>query len=328
MISITKDRFPSKAFNLMKRREFLQQSLLGAAGSLLPWDTLAATPVINRSKGRKLTILHTNDTHSRIEPFPNDGSRNAGQGGAARRASLISQIRQQEPNVLLLDSGDIFQGTPYFNYFGGELEFKLMSRMGYDAATLGNHDFDNGLEGLQRQLPHAQFPFLIANYDFSRTDLKDRFQPFKVFDKAGLKVGVFGLGIELKGLVSDKNFGSTVYHDPIASAREMVSQLQSQHCDLIICLSHLGYRYDNDKVSDHTLAQQVDGIDLILGGHTHTFLDQPTLLQSPNGREVVVNQVGWAGLRLGRIDFDFQPGGKQKKVTATSLLIGPENKFG
>jgi 5'-nucleotidase len=307
----------------MRRRDFLQQSLLATATFLLPWDG-AAWATQSKKSPRRLTILHTNDMHSRIEPFPNDGSPNAGLGGMARRASMISQIRKQDPDVLLLDSGDIFQGTPYFNFFGGELEFKLMSRMGYDAATLGNHDFDNGLEGLDRQLPHAGFPFLIANYDFSNTILKNRFQPYRIFDRAGLKIGVFGLGIELQGLVLEKNHGNTRYLDPIATARLMVAELQRQGCHMIICLSHLGYQYDTDKVSDHTLAQQVDGIDLILGGHTHTFLDQPTVLKSPNGREVVVNQASWAGLRLGRIEYVFLPREKWAKVTGTSLLIGDE----
>lgn len=310
----------------MKRRDFLQQSLLTTATFLLPWDGAGrATPL--KKSPRKLTILHTNDTHSRIEPFPSDDIRNAGMGGMARRATLINQIRQQEPNLLLFDSGDIFQGTPYFNYFGGELEFKLMSRMGYDAATLGNHDFDNGLEGLARQLPHATFSFVSANYDFSNTLLKDRFQPYRIFHRAGLKIGVFGLGIDLNGLLPEKSYDRVRYLDPIATARLVVAELRRLECDMIICLSHLGYQYTSDQVSDHTLAQQVDGIDLILGGHTHTFLDQPTLLKSPGGQEVVVNQAGWAGLRMGRIDYVFLPRARGVQVSGTSLLIGDEKNF-
>ena len=123
----------------------------------------------------------------------------------AQRAGLINSIREKEDHVLLLDAGDIFQGTPYFNFYGGELEFKLMSTMKYDAATLGNHDFDNGLIGLKKQLPFAKFPFLIANYDFSKTILKDKFNPYKIFNKGGIKIGVFGIGIELEGLVP-KNY--------------------------------------------------------------------------------------------------------------------------
>lgn len=304
---------------MQSRREFLQKSLAGAAfvglGGL-PIDLLAGT-----KEGIKLTILHTNDMHSRIEPFPNDGRNHAGTGGMARRAALIEKIRKEEEHVLLLDAGDIFQGTPYFNFYGGELEFKLMSEMRYDAATLGNHDFDNGLEGLEKQLPNAKFPFIIANYDFSRTLLKDRFQPYKIFQKGKLKVGVFGLGIELQGLVPDKLFGQTVYQDPIAVAKEIVQELQRQRCDLIICLSHLGFKYDGQKVSDHTLASEVSGIDLIIGGHTHTFLDQPVVIKNSEGAEVLINQVGWAGINVGRIDYTFYPKSGRKSVSGLALAV-------
>ena len=204
------------------RREFLRNSLLGTAGLTvlggLANSAAAASTASTAKLPLKLTILHTNDMHSRIEPFPDNGGQWAGLGGMARRAALIKDIRAQEPNVLLLDSGDIFQGTPYFNFFGGELEYKLMSQMGYDASTLGNHDFDNGLDGLQRQLPNATFPFLIANYDFSKTPLAGRFAPYKVFEKQGIRIGVFGIGIELSGLVADKNFGQTGYLDPVAES--------------------------------------------------------------------------------------------------------------
>jgi 5'-nucleotidase len=302
----------------MHRREFIQKTLAGVALAGLSGvgtDLLAAAPV-------RLTILHTNDMHSRIEPFPDDGRKHGGTGGMARRAALIKQVRQQEEHVLLLDAGDIFQGTPYFNFFGGELEFKMMSDMGYDVATLGNHDFDNGLPGLEKQLPHAKFPFITANYDFSKTILKDRFQPYKVFARGPLKIGVFGLGIELAGLVPDKLYAETVYQDPVPVAREMVQELRRQRCDLIICLSHLGYKYNNpEAVSDHVLARQVEGIDLIIGGHTHTFLEKPTELTGPEGKPVLINQVGWAGINLGRIDFEFQRGRRKKNTDASVLNV-------
>ncbi|MDX5438378.1 MAG: metallophosphatase, partial [Pontibacter sp.] len=275
----------------MRRRDFLKTTAVGAAGiSVLgvPFSAEAAQ-VIN------LTILHTNDQHSRIDPLPNDGRKYGGMGGMARRASLLEQIRKQEPNVLLLDCGDIWQGTPYFNFFGGELEYKLMSQMKYDAATLGNHDFDNGLKGLEKMLPYASFPFLSANYDFSNTILKNQFAPYKIFEKQGIKIGVFGLGIELAGLVSKNNYGETLYLDPVATAREMVQELrQHQKCNLVVCLSHLGYKYEDGKIDDVTLAREVEGIDLILGGHTHTFLDQPELIRHASGHETLVNQVGWS----------------------------------
>ncbi|RSK45734.1 bifunctional metallophosphatase/5'-nucleotidase [Hymenobacter perfusus] len=303
----------------MDRREFLKYSGLGAA-SLGLMGAAALPAAAADKKALRLTILHTNDMHSRIEPFPDNAAQWAGMGGMARRATLIEQIRKQEPNVLLLDSGDIWQGTPYFNFFQGELEYKLMSQMAYDASTLGNHDFDNGLEGLQKQLPNATFPFLIANYDFTGTILAGKFQPYKVFEKQGLRIGVFGLGIEMAGLVADKNFGATKYLDPVAVAKDMVTKLRgAEKCDLVICLSHLGYKYESAKIDDRKLAAQVSGIDLILGGHTHTFLEQPESIASPNGHATLVNQVGWSGINLGRLDYTFERGSRPT-VAATAVV--------
>ncbi|WP_181305755.1 bifunctional UDP-sugar hydrolase/5'-nucleotidase [Rufibacter sp. XAAS-G3-1] len=302
----------------MNRRDFIKNTVAGTAGlAVLGLPSLAdaaAAPI-------KLTILHTNDMHSRIDPFPNDGRKYGGMGGMARRATLVKQIRAQEPNVLLLDAGDIWQGTPYFNFFGGELEYKLMTQMAYDAATLGNHDFDNGLEGLQKQLPHAGFPFIIANYDFSDTILKGRFQPYKVFVKEGVRVGVFGLGIQLAGLVADNHSAGTKYLDPVVTASNMVKTLKEQeNVDLVICLSHLGHSYEYEKIDDRKLARQVSGIDLIIGGHTHTFLDEPEKIAHASGHVTLVNQVGWSGINLGRIDFTFNRKNKSKTTTTASVL--------
>ena len=301
----------------MNRRAFLKSAALSAAGA-----GLAAFPAPAWAAGTvALTILHTNDMHSRIDPFPNDGRSNGGLGGMAQRATLIKQIRQQKKNILLLDSGDIFQGTPYFNFFGGELEYKLMTQMQYDAATLGNHDFDNGLAGLERQLPHAGFPLLSANYDFSRTILKNRFAPYKIFTKQGIRIGVFGLGIELAGLVDPNNYRETVYLDPVQRAADMVKQLRgAEQCNLVICLSHLGYKYKNAKIDDQKLARQVSGIDLILGGHTHTFMEAPEKITQPDNSETLINQVGWAGINLGRIDYILSKKTRQTISVATAVL--------
>lgn len=272
-------------------------------------------------KATRLTILHTNDMHSRIEPFPNDGGTFANLGGMARRATLIQQIRNQEAHVLLLDAGDIFQGTPYFNFYGGELEFKLMSEMGYEVATLGNHEFDNGIKGFAEQLPHADFAFVNSNYDFAGTPLQKEIKPFKIIRKGGIKVGIFGLGIELQGLVAKAHYGPIRYEDPVAVAREMVEELVHQKCDLIVCLSHIGYSYQSQKVDDLKLAAQVEGIDLIIGGHTHTFLDYPTEVAGPSGHTTLVNQVGWSGIKLGRVDFEFSPLDKPKRTRADSIAV-------
>lgn len=305
-------------FKMTNRRDFIKQStaagVLTLLSSQLAW---AAEDTVN------LTILHTNDVHSRIEPFPMDGSRNQGLGGVARRAGLIKKIRQEQSNVLLLDAGDIFQGTPYFNMFGGELEFKLMSDMGYDAATFGNHDFDNGIAGFVKQLPHAKFPFLISNYDFSNTDLKGKTQSYKIFKKQGLKIGVFGLGIELKGLVDEKNYGDTVYLDPIAKANEIASLLKNdKKCDMVICLSHLGYKYKENKVSDQILAKSTRNIDLIIGGHTHTFMEFPEEMINLDGKPTIINQVGFAGINLGRLDFQFDRSTGKRKMISSVCRIG------
>lgn len=287
----------------ISRRNFIKTG--AAFGGLtllghLPLDAFAGDAVT------KITILHTNDWHSRIEPFPADGGRYAGMGGAAVRAALIEKIRSEEKHVLLLDAGDIFQGTPYFNFFEGELEYKLMSRMGYDLATLGNHDFDNGIEGILKQLPHATFGFVNCNYDFSRTLLKDKIRPYKVFKKGGVRIGVLGVGVELKGLVPDKLYGETVYLDPVVHANAVAKELRTkERCDLVICLSHLGYEYANDKISDRKLAAQSSGIDVIIGGHTHTFLPEPVVLKNADSKDVIINQVGWAGLQMGKLDFYF-----------------------
>ncbi len=308
---------------MLSRRKFIQNTLTGLAVASFAPTELFANNLSNEisNKPIKLTILHTNDMHSRIDPFPLDGRKESGFGGMARRATLVKKIRSEQEHTLLLDCGDVFQGTPYFNYFGGELEFRLMSEMGYDAGTLGNHDFDNGLQGLQRALPAAKFPILNANYDFSKTILKDKFQHYKVFNKGGIKIGIFGVGIELNGIVPDHNYAETVYKNPVTVAKQMVATLKSMDCQFIICLSHLGYSYEIDRISDMQLAAKVDGIDLILGGHTHTFLEEPTSVKSPNGDEVLINQVGWAGLRLGRIDVVFDKNNKKEVIKTASIEI-------
>ena len=289
----------------MKRRDFIQKT--AASSVVLGLSNIGINTIIS-PETKKITILHTNDVHSHIDPFPADHPRNANMGGAARRAALIENIRKEEENVLLLDAGDIFQGTPYFNYYGGELEFKLMSMMQYDLATMGNHDFDNGIDGFYSQLPHAEFEFVSANYDFKNTVLNEIVKPYKIFNKDGIKIGIFGLGVELDGLVDKKLYKETVYNNPIEVAQDMSKILkEEQKCDLVICLSHLGYSYKNEpyKVSDLELAKKTKNIDLIIGGHTHTFLEKPVVEKNSEGKDVLINQVGCYGINLGKIDFYF-----------------------
>jgi 5'-nucleotidase len=306
---------------MLNRRDFLRQAGLTTGSLICSRSLLAAAD--EATAGRRLTILHTNDVHSRLDPFPMDGGANAGQGGVAARAEMIRRIRSEEEHVLLLDAGDIFQGTPYFNFYKGEPEIKAMTAMGYDAATMGNHDFDAGLENFATQLKHASFPLIICNYDFTATPMEHRHEPYRIFRKGKLKIGVTGVGIALQGLVPDALYGNTKYLDPVQHANEQAYRLKKKEgCDMVICLSHLGYKYGDSKVSDRILAQESDNIDLIIGGHTHTFMDAPEVLKNKVGSDVIVNQVGWAGLVLGRLDIDFSKGNRKNLAGSHTIIIG------
>ena len=300
---------------MSNRRKFIKNIGLGAVGL-----TMINHELIAQEDVKRITILHTNDMHSRIEPFSSGSFK--GIGGMAQRSSIINEIRKKEKNVLLFDAGDIFQGTPYFNFYGGELEFKLMSQMKYDAATLGNHDFDNGLDGLKKQLKHASFPFVCANYDFSRTILKNSFKPYKIFLKDGIKIGVFGIGVELNGLVPKELYKETKYLDPLIEANKISDKLKNKKgCDLIVCLSHLGLMYNSNKVSDLVIAQKSKHIDLIIGGHTHSFLEKPILETNLDGKKVIINQVGWGGINIGKIDFIFKQNKTNFNVKNSSIFV-------
>ncbi len=302
----------------MKRRSFIKKtaatsSIIGLSG--LPLSSCSS------ETSKHITILHTNDVHSHIDSFPKDHSSFANLGGLARRASLVEAVRKENVNTLLLDAGDIFQGTPYFNFYGGELEFKLMSMLKYDAATLGNHDFDNGVDGLFAQLPHAKFDLVTANYDFTNTVLDGHTSPYKLYNLDGLKVGVYGIGIELEGLVTKALYKETVFLDPYEMMLETERTLkQVEKCDLIICLSHLGYSYklQDKKPDDLTLASKSEFTDLIIGGHTHTFLEKPTIVKNKKERNILVNQVGCFGINVGRVDFYFD---KDRNSTVDGISI-------
>ncbi len=305
----------------INRRTFLRHSIMSAGAlatsSLLPCEGEAAAGV------QRLTILHTNDVHSHLEPFPMDGSTYQGLGGIAARAQLINEIRRKNEQVLLLDAGDIFQGTPYFNLYKGEPEIKAMSRMQYDATTMGNHDFDAGLDNFNHMIQqHARFPVIICNYDFSHTSMEGNYVPYKIYQKGDLKVGVLGVGIELNGLVPDQLYGNVKYLDPIERANETAGILKRKEgCDLIICLSHLGDKYSDNKVSDEVLAKESHYIDIIIGGHTHRFFEKPRKYVNKNSKEVIVNQVGWAGIQLGRLDMTVTKNEKRLAKIKT-IVIG------
>jgi 5'-nucleotidase len=311
-------------FQSQNRRDFLKYMIGGAA--LISGYPAFSKEIMAKKGVNKLTILYTNDVHSRIEPFATNDPKFPNQGGFARRAAVINQIREQEDNVLLLDAGDIFQGTPYFNMYAGELEYKLMTAMQYDCVTIGNHDFDLGMDNIVKQMPHAGFDFVCANYIFTDTPLQGRIRQYKIYNKAGLKIGVFGLGIELDGLVEKKLYGKTQYFNPVVVANDMVKTLkQDEKCDYVICLSHLGYKSEGKKINDQTLAEQTHDIDLIIGAHTHTFLEKPIVKANAKSKEVTVTQVGWAGIWLGRFDVFFS--GNTKKQTNLSSNIVMDRKW-
>lgn len=309
----------------MHRRSFLKTTagglgLLGAAGlldSLGGWTRAAAAG----PDEAVITILQTNDVHSRIDPFPEGSGRNAGRAGAARRASLIDAVRRENPNTLLVDAGDVFQGTPYFNLFKGELDFKVMSALGYDVMTIGNHDFDGGLDGLARAARFADFDMISANYDFTGTVMEDRVKPHVIKQVGPARVGLFGLGVILQGLVPPDLCRGVVYNDPLSAARRQARHLREQErCDLVIALSHLGNTGYAGEVGDQTLARKVPEIDLIVGGHSHTFMDAPTRYHHGE-RETLVFQVGFGGINVGRVDFHLRQG-RPVRTSAQVLPVG------
>lgn len=307
----------------MNRRGFIRNGFAGIAGlglGAIPFNLLADNNFIT------ISIMHTNDLHCHIEPFSGGNDNTNSKGGLARISEMVKRAKAENPNTLLFDAGDMFQGTPYYNYFKGELMLKIMSATGYDAGTLGNHEFDDGLEGILDSLPSAKFPLINSNYDFSNTKLAGKFPRYKVFKKDRIKIGVYGLGIELKGLVSDKNFGNTIYNDPLKTALEMESFLKNENkCDLVVCLSHLGLSYRENKISDMVLATETSMTDLIIGGHTHTFLEEPIIEKNKAGNRIIVNHASWGGQILGKIDFVFERSRNRKEVVvANNIIVGNE----
>ena len=290
----------------MDRRDFLASLGAATVASHLPLRAADAA-----ASGR-ITLLHTNDTHSRIEPFGPGNGAISGLGGVARRATLVKQLRQQLGPVLLLDAGDTFQGTPYFNRYKGRLDYQLMRMVGYDAGTLGNHDFDNGVGMLveamesMEQLKHANppFPFVNCNFDCKGAPaLGKRIRPYVVREFPGVRVGITGVGVAFAGLVAPKNHEGITCLDPYDSLKPVVKRLREvEKVDLVVVLSHLGYNLNGSAPDDLRLPGQVAGIDAIIGGHSHTFLETPTKVPQAQG-ETLVFQVGFGGVNLGRMDF-------------------------
>jgi len=303
---------------MINRRKFLTTSAAFGAAALiyLPREfTFSAS-----TDETVITILHTNDTHSQIDPLPaND--RNAGKGGVARRATLVKRIRKENPNTLLIDAGDVLQGTPYFNFYKGEVEYKAMSAIGYDVGTLGNHEFDNGVEALAAALKFANFDIVSANYDVKGTALEGRVKRYVVKTVGGIRVGLFGLGVSPVALITPQNFKGITYLDPVIAARDVVKTLrETERCALVVCMSHLGYSVNprRNSIEDSQVAAQVDGIDFIASGHNHLFMERPVEQTQPCGAKTLIFQVGKSGIYVGRVDFTFRTG---KLIGASGRLL-------
>lgn len=249
---------------------------------------------------KELIILQTSDVHSRIEPINQKGDRNFDEGGFVRRATFLDRFRKEHDNVLLFDCGDISQGTPYYNMFRGEVEVKLMNEMKYDAMTIGNHEFDFDVDNMARLFKMAKFPVVCANYNLDATSLKDIVKPYVILERFGLKIGVFGLGARPEGLIQANKCEGVVYEDPIRVSNEVAALLKAEGCDLVVCLSHLGIQMDK------TLVAKTRNIDVILGGHSHTFMKGPQNYLNMDGKEVPIMHTGKSGVRVGCLNLTLK----------------------
>lgn len=250
---------------------------------------------------KSIVILHTNDTHSRIEPVPESDRIAGNKGGVVRRMNYIEQVRKENKNVLLFDAGDFLQGTPYFNLFKGEVETEAMNMMRYDAVTLGNHEFDYGLEALEKVVRRAKFPIISSNYDFSGTPLNNLIKPYLIFKKDGVKIGVIAINIQPRGLIASGNYDGMKFLQPERVANELALKLKTtDRCDMVICLSHLGY------TADKRLVEQTRNIDIIIGGHSHTNMKTPDMLKNIDNKDVMVFQTAGRGIYVGRIDVELE----------------------
>lgn len=252
-------------------------------------------------EAQELIILHTNDTHSRIEPLPDTDRYNPDLGGVVRRAAYVDKTRKENKNVLLFDAGDFLQGTPYFNMFKGEVEVEAMNLLKYDAVTLGNHEFDYGMDVLEDIVKKAKFPIVSTNYDFSGTPINDYIKPYLVINKNGIRIGVIGVNVNPSGLIATSNYEGMKFNTPFEAANETAQMLRNHlKCDVVICLSHLGY------TNDLKLAENTRNIDIIIGGHSHTFMNEPAFQKNLDGKEVLVYQTNGRGVYVGRIEVELQ----------------------
>jgi 5'-nucleotidase len=263
-------------------------------------------PSLSVSAQKHLTILHTNDTHSCVMPLSVHlaDTLQAGRGGFLRRIAMLKEERRKNPGLLLFDSGDFCQGSPYYTLFKGDVESGLMNMMHYDAGTIGNHEFDFGLENMARVFKRLNFPIVCANYRFHECGLDKIVKPYVILKRNGLKIGVFGLSPRLDGLVDHKNYRSTEYLDPVKTAQEMADLLKTKHCDLVVCISHLGW--EEKGMGDQEVISHTRGIDLVLGGHSHTYFRQLRYVDNLDGKPVADDQNGKSGIYIGKMKITLE----------------------
>ncbi len=266
---------------------------------------LLAFASVGMAQPKQLVILHTNDTHSTIFPLNVNlaDTLKAGRGGFMRRVAMLNEERKKEPELLLFDSGDFSQGSPYYTLFKGDVEVGLMNQMRYDAVVIGNHEFDFGLDNMARIFRMAKFPILCANYDFTGTPVEGLVKPYVILKRKGMKIGVFGLSPAMEGLVDTAKCHGVKFLDPIVVAKEMVRTLKQRRCDLIICLSHLGWHIRG--IDDKQVIENTEGLDLVLGGHSHSFFEQLQYAKAPSGKNVPVDQNGKHAIFVGKMKLEM-----------------------
>lgn len=290
---------------------------------------LAALALIpSAASAEDLVILHTNDTHSLIDPDKD------GRGGVLQRKAIIDSVRRAEKNVILVDAGDMVQGTLYFKYFRGDVEYPLMNMMGYDVRILGNHEFDNGLKELAEHYKDVKAARISANYDFTDTPLKGMFDPYVIKKVGGKKVGFIGINVDPTSLISQENYEGLRFKDIISTANKTAAYLKSdKKCDLVVVVSHIGVVKENDKTTDYDLARASKDIDIIIGGHSHTVIEPgnkgkfPSIVENAEGRPVLIAQTGKYGKKLGYIKIDLDA---LKKITPEQFdyeLIDVTDRF-
>ncbi len=258
---------------------------------------------------KQIVILHTNDTHSTIEPVSRYSKvkEAAGKAGCVRRATMVKQLREQNPDILLFDSGDFSQGSTFYTMYKGDVEVGLMNIMGYDAATIGNHEFDFGLDNLARLARQAKFPIVCSNCDFTGTPCQDVIKKYCVVVRDGVRIGVFGLTPKIEGLVMKENIAGVKYIDPIQATKEMVSVLRDkERCDIVVCLSHLGWKLAPEYIDDQVLISSTTGIDIVLGGHSHTYMKKMEWVDNAEGKSIPVDQNGKHGAFVGKITLKLE----------------------